>query len=272
MVGAAAAVFLLLQAACRIHQQLAAPVQVWWAEEPPVVVPAGETVKLPAPFGQTLVAEWELVRPISADSAPMGETMHGSTVVRSPRGVGARGGDDAAGMRPTYFAPLITNATSQPLRVMVNAGLEGAMDCGCAVRPGGQRVFIGYYRLYQNSTVQVRGSSGATATFTELGPQVMAADGYGGTAIRGQGPAGARRRRRADQSRSRLARSTLPGSPPRSRSARAPRPPPPRYGGAAPAPAARRGPPPPGPSPVARDADQPHPAIPPAHFLERHPE
>jgi hypothetical protein len=60
---------------------------------------------------------------------------------------------------------------------MVNAGLLGAMDCGCAVRPGGERVFIGYYRLYQNSTVEVRGSSGATAAFRDLGPRVTAFDG-----------------------------------------------------------------------------------------------
>src|SRR5262249_43149406 len=122
------------------------------------------------------VAEWEMVRPLSADSAPMGESLRGSTVLKSPRGTV----HSEATTRPgeaDYFAPLITNATSQPLRVMVNAGLQGAMDCGCAVRPGGERVFMGSYRLFQNSTVQVRGSSGKTAAFTELGPRVTARDG-----------------------------------------------------------------------------------------------
>lgn len=176
VVGAGGAVFLLLQTRVSFTNTLAAAVQVVVAGAPPVVVPAGATVKLPASFGKTLVAEWELVRPISADSAPMGETMHGSTVVRSPRGVVHASATTRPG-EATYFAPLITNATSQPLRVMVNAGLEGAMDCGCAVRPGGQRVFIGYYRLYENSSVQVRGASGATASFTELGSKVKAADG-----------------------------------------------------------------------------------------------
>ena len=143
---------------------------------PPAVVAAGATVKLPAPSGETVVAEWELVRPISADSAPMGEEMRGSTVVRNPRGTVRLTAATHAG-DADYFAPLVTNATSQPLRVMVNAGLNGAMDCGCAVRPGGQRVFVGYYRLYQNSTVLVRGTSGARASFEELGPKVTAADG-----------------------------------------------------------------------------------------------
>jgi len=54
------------------------------------------------------------------------------------------------------------------------------VDVGCAVRPGARRVFIGYYRLFQNSTVQARameaGSSGS-AVFRELGSQVTAANG-----------------------------------------------------------------------------------------------
>ncbi len=79
VVGAGGAVFLLLQTRVSFTNTLAAAVQVVVAGAPPVVVPAGATVKLPASFGKTLVAEWELVRPISADSAPMGETMHGST-------------------------------------------------------------------------------------------------------------------------------------------------------------------------------------------------
>jgi hypothetical protein len=173
--GAAAAVFLLLKPHVAFSNGLAAPVQVSVGGKAPVRVSAGETARLSAPFGRMLVTEWEMIRPLSADSAPMGETIHGSAVVKSPRGTVRVQATTRQG-EADYFAPLITNGTSQPLRVLVNAGLQGAMDCGCAVRAGGQRVFIGYYRLYQNSTVQVRGSSGATATFTELGPRVTAAD------------------------------------------------------------------------------------------------
>lgn len=176
VVGVGVGAFLLLRPRVAFTNTLAAPVRVVVGGAPPRTVAPGATVGLPASLGKTVVAEWELVQPISADSAPMGEAVHGSTVVTSPRGRVRV----AATTRPgdaDFFAPLVTNATSQPLRVMVNSGLVGAMDCACAVRPGGERVFIGYYRLYQNSTVQVRGSSGATASFKDLGPQVKSADG-----------------------------------------------------------------------------------------------
>jgi hypothetical protein len=126
------------------------------------------------PRGGTSVAEWELVRPLSADDRPMGEEIRGAVVLRG------RSLADSAWVRQgdaDYFAPLITNASQDLLRVTVNAGLQGALDCGCAVRPGATRVFIGYYRLYENSTVRARAPSGAEATFLELGPRVTRRDG-----------------------------------------------------------------------------------------------
>jgi hypothetical protein len=97
-------------------------------------------------------------------------------VVRASRGTLAQRAS-ARGGGPAYFAPLITNATDHLLQITANAGLEGAVGCGCAIRPGASRVFIGYYHLYQNSTVAAKDSTGKTATFRDLGPKVVAADG-----------------------------------------------------------------------------------------------
>jgi hypothetical protein len=170
-----AAYLLLGRSRLRFTNRLAAPVRLVFGGQPPSTIAPNETVELAVPRGSASVAEWELVRPLSADGKPMGEEIRGAVV---PRGRGSV--VDSAWVRQgdaDYFAPLVTNASSNLLRVTVNAGLEGARDCECAVRPGANRVFLGYYRLYGNSTVQVRSPGGGEATFRDLGPQVKSRDG-----------------------------------------------------------------------------------------------
>jgi hypothetical protein len=177
--AAALGVVLLLRPHVEFTNGLAGPVKLVVGDDPPRTLAPGAAVRAAVSRGNTVVAQWELQRPLSADGKPMGEEVRGSSVLRGPSGTTAlrassRPGDTA------YFAPLITNASSRPLRVTVNAGLQGVVDCGCAVRPGARRVFIGYYRLFQNSTVQARvlGPGGATsAEFRDLGSQVTAANG-----------------------------------------------------------------------------------------------
>jgi hypothetical protein len=174
LAAAAAAYLLLGRSRLRFTNRLAAPVRLVFGGQPPSTIPPDETVELTVPRGGTSVAEWELVRPLSADGKPMGEEIRGAVV---PRGRGAVA--DSAWVRQgdaDYFAPLVTNASGDLLRVTVNAGLEGARDCECAVRPGANRVFLGYYRLYGNSTVRARSPSGE-ATFRDMGPQMKSRDG-----------------------------------------------------------------------------------------------
>jgi hypothetical protein len=169
--------FVVLQPKLRFTNRLIAPVRVVVGGGAARSVAPGETVTLRAPRGRTLLAEWEMVRPLSADSQPMGEVVKGAVVLRDARGTVA----GAAGPRTSdadYFAPLVTNGGTEAIRVMVNAGLAGAVDCRCAVRPGATRVFVGYYRLYQNSTVRAHGvTSRREATFRDLGAQVTRPDG-----------------------------------------------------------------------------------------------
>jgi hypothetical protein len=174
--GAAGAGYLLLRPHLLFTNTLAAPVRLVVGEGAPRVVAPGASVQLAVARGHTLVAQWETVRPMSANETPMGEVVRGSAVLREPSGTvrasaGSRTADGA------YFAPLVTNAGTQAIRILVNAGLQGAADCGCAVRPGGRRVFIGYYRLFRNSTVRAYAPGGGGATFPDLGPQVTAPDG-----------------------------------------------------------------------------------------------
>ena len=173
--AATAVVYLFLgRTRLRFTNRLAAPVRLALGARVDTV-PRGLTVELDVPRGGAPVAEWELVRPLSADDKPMGEEIRGAVVLR-----GRGRSSDSAWVRQgdaNFFAPLVTNASTDLLRIMVNAGLQGALDCGCAVRPGATRVFIGYYRLYENSTVRARAPSGREATFRDLGPQVRARDG-----------------------------------------------------------------------------------------------
>jgi hypothetical protein len=82
-----------------------------------------------------------------------------------------------------YFAPVITNETGEPLSITVNAGSAGAMRCGCTVPPGAVRMLVGYYPLYQNSTVRAE-AGGRSALFQDLGPQANATTGVVGLLFR----------------------------------------------------------------------------------------
>jgi len=177
--------YLLMRPRLEFTNRLAGPVRLAVGDALPRIVSPGSSVRVAAPWRKTLVAAWELTRPLSADGRPMGEELRGSVVERGTWGT-IRRSAAARGPDGNFFAPLITNASEDQLRVTVNAGLEGALDCGCAVRPGGRRVFVGYYRLYQNSTVQGRASGGRVATFRDLGPSVVTPDGTIGLRFEGR--------------------------------------------------------------------------------------
>ena len=113
---------------------------------------------------------WEMARPTTRGGVPVGVGLGASIVLA---GEGGRTHHQLRAMRgdTAFFAPLITNATGLPLRVRINAGLAGSEECACEVPPAALRAPIGYYRLYQNSTVEVRDSLGRRATFRDLGPE-----------------------------------------------------------------------------------------------------
>jgi hypothetical protein len=174
--SALVAAYFMARPQLRFTNGLIAPVRLTMATDPPRTVPPGTSVRVAAPWRKSALVSWELIQPMSADSRPMGEALSGSLMLRSSWGTTERT-VAARGSHGNYFAPLITNATPDLLRIVVNAGLEGALDCGCAVRPDARRVFIGYYRLYQNSTVQATASAPRSAVFTDLGSRVVSENG-----------------------------------------------------------------------------------------------
>ncbi|MDF3052875.1 MAG: hypothetical protein K0S19_980, partial [Geminicoccaceae bacterium] len=174
--GTLAAAYLVGRPRLTLHNRLAAPIRVTAGDAAARTLAPRSSARIPAPWGKSLLVSWELVRPLSADGVPMGEAVKGSLLVRQRWGTIERT-IEARGPHGDYFAPLITNGSPDLLRVRVNAGLEGALDCRCAVRPDARRAFIGYYRLYQNSTVQAADRGGRSATFRDLGSKVLTPDG-----------------------------------------------------------------------------------------------
>jgi hypothetical protein len=133
------------------------------------LVEAGARTTIRRPRGRGSPLAWSMVRDTNQRGEPLGLELSGTVNLDRRR---ARVAADAGAAEGAWFAPLITNNTGRPLTVIVNAGLRDAMSCGCQVPPGATRQAVGYYPLFQNSTVRVRDPDGRSATFTSLGGEV----------------------------------------------------------------------------------------------------
>ncbi|MBI2535640.1 MAG: serine/threonine protein kinase [Gemmatimonadetes bacterium] len=168
--GGAGAYVILTRPVLVFENRLLEPVRIVAGPRERVVEP-GTTLRVPLRRRMAAVAEWRMLRPTSPRGEAMGVEVRGSLALDHPRGR-VRRAAEARGTAGAFFAPLITNNTGQPISITVNAGLAGALSCHCTVLPGTSRARIGYYLLYQNSTVRAEDPQGRTATFTDLGPQV----------------------------------------------------------------------------------------------------
>ncbi len=81
----------------------------------------------------------------------------------------------------SYFAPLVTNTTATDITIEVNPGTQAAVRCNCLVPKGAVRTHIGYYRLYQNSSVAAYNNAhpyvGPHADRAEFAPRVAPRSG-----------------------------------------------------------------------------------------------
>ncbi|UCG88658.1 MAG: serine/threonine protein kinase [Gemmatimonadota bacterium] len=130
-----------------------------------------ERISLVLPPNGPSAVLWNLERPSNAHGRPLGVELFGAISVSDPRGRI----HDAAHASPddrAFFAPLISNDTQQPLKIIVNAGTPHSRSCDCTVPAGAVRMLIGYYPLFRNSTVEAEDPLGRSATFSDLGSEV----------------------------------------------------------------------------------------------------
>ncbi len=159
-----------------IENRLIAPIQITVNGQEVSVVEPGGRFTMGLEQGRDLVAHWSVVQPTTPAGVAMGVPVEGAIVEASPRGT-IRGTANNWPADSAFFAPLITNATDQSLEVIVNAGLAFSQSCECIVSPGTVRASIGYYPLFQNSTVQVKDPQGRTAMFSDFAASVEQATG-----------------------------------------------------------------------------------------------
>ncbi|MFN2571148.1 MAG: serine/threonine-protein kinase [Gemmatimonadales bacterium] len=175
LVGAIVAVALLLRPPTLVFEnRLVDMVAVQVGGEERRILPGGSfTLKIPR--GQRLDLAWQMVPRLGV---ALGDTIG----IAHPRGT-VRVAATASTTRRAYFAPLITNESGRTLAITVNAGLAGSTRCGCSVPPDAVRMMIGYYPLFQNSTVRAD-AGGQSAIFTNLGQQPVARNGTVGLLFR----------------------------------------------------------------------------------------
>ncbi|MBI4501912.1 MAG: serine/threonine protein kinase [Gemmatimonadetes bacterium] len=165
----AGAFFYLNRASVLVENRLVEPIQLTAGSERHTIDAGGQlTFPLKAGVGEV---RWVLIRPTTPQGIAMGREIGGTLPTAGQRGT-SRLTVDGMSVEPPAFAPLITNETKGSLAITVNAGLSGATSCNCWIPAGATRARIGYYPLYQNSTVRAEDQSGRAAGFGDLGPDV----------------------------------------------------------------------------------------------------
>ena len=153
-----------------VENRLVDPIRVAVGARAIEIAP-GARARIPLARRQPLVAQWSLVRPTDAEGRALGSELQGTIADEHPRRRMLEVVDSRSAGAP-FFAPLLTNASDRPLGVRINAGLIGATDCGCSVPPGSNRMHIGYYPLFANSSVEAYAADSSRAVFRDLGPRV----------------------------------------------------------------------------------------------------
>ncbi|MCC6930713.1 MAG: Ig-like domain-containing protein [Gemmatimonadaceae bacterium] len=134
-----------------VTNQLIATVQILVNGAPVGTVPAQSTRQTTVASTASMDVTFEVIEP-RLGTRVLGDRMSGRWTLTAPTGTVNLNVDNLVGSQ-WYFAPLVNNLTGTSLLMAVNFGLQAENRCQCVVPPGGQRVFLGYYRLYSNSVL-----------------------------------------------------------------------------------------------------------------------
>jgi len=165
------------------RNQLVQPVHLVVGGTEVATIAPDSAAHVPLRWRGLTTGQWYVDPPTTAGGTAVGEDLQGSLSLERPRGTV----DWTATSRPkmgAFFAPMITNDTGEPLELVINAGLVGAVTCPCRVPPGATRMAVGYYRLFGNSTVLVRDPEGREARFEGFADQVDPVSGSVGLRFR----------------------------------------------------------------------------------------
>ncbi|MEO8201989.1 MAG: serine/threonine-protein kinase, partial [Gemmatimonadota bacterium] len=148
LVAIGVAAFMLLRggSTLTVVNQLVEPIRVVLGDSTAEIPPGQERKLELSRKGKNAFIQWYMVQPMGPSGLPLGEPMQG-TLRPEKAGRVLRLTVTSRTADGTFFTPLVTNGTDRSLRVVVNAGLKGTMDCGCGVPAGASRTRIGYYRL-----------------------------------------------------------------------------------------------------------------------------
>jgi len=151
--GAASATVARPQLALSLNNRLLGDVVVTY-NGMQTVVGGQQTVTVVLDPPSSLDVSWSLIRPTLSNGTSVGDPMSGSFATL-PNPTGATSIEIDADVGGTlYFAPLVSNESSQALLLGVNMGLQSEKRCNCTAPANTQRVYFGYYRLFSNSNVR----------------------------------------------------------------------------------------------------------------------
>jgi hypothetical protein len=146
-----------------VENRLTEPIALT-VEDTSLMIPAGESARLPLPAHEALEAHWAMVQPSTGDRV-LGGVVEGAIVAERVEGE-LRSVVDAGTGGESRIAPTVVNRAGRPLRIAVMAE-DDSLDCDCRIS-NGDSLRLGYYRYTDNTALRVTDPAGWSARFTDF--------------------------------------------------------------------------------------------------------